>query len=500
MKTVAYCRVSTNKEEQLDSMESQRSFFLEYAKRHDYNLIHIYADEGKSGTRIKNRLQLQQLLIDGKDNKFELVLIKDVSRLARNTVDFLTSIRKLKSYGVKVVFVNYDQTSSESSEFMLTMLSAIAQEESANTSKRVKFGKRLNAEKGRVPNLCYGYDKIDEDYFNLNINEEEARIIKKVFKLYCKDGIGTGRIAKKLNKEGFRTKRDCKWTQTAISRILSNEIYTGKVINAKEEVTDFLTGQRVKNNKDKWIVVDKPELRIISDKTFNKARLILEERRSKHKQTRKRTSDKYVFSKLIWCDNCGYNFRRIVRTYKNTYVRWVCNGRNSKGADSCSNKTVIDEDELIININKYISRILYENQEYSTYIKSKACKSFNERHEECSDKKTYKREISKLKRERDKYINLYKADIISLTELQTFILELEEETELINSELDLINQNISKVEVIAKAAFKLFHNLEDVLKENQYCNNQIKKLIERIVVDEEGIVNIHIVHIDHNYT
>ena len=104
MKTVAYCRVSTNKEEQLDSMESQRSFFLEYAKRHDYNLIHIYADEGKSGTRIKNRLQLQQLLIDGKDNKFELVLIKDVSRLARNTVDFLTSIRKLKSYGVKVVF------------------------------------------------------------------------------------------------------------------------------------------------------------------------------------------------------------------------------------------------------------------------------------------------------------------------------------------------------------------------------------------------------------
>ena len=158
MKTVAYCRVSTNTEGQLDSLENQRSFFLEYAKKHNYDLIRIYADEGKSGTSIKNRLQLQQLLVDAKEKKFDLVLIKDVSRLARNTVDFLTSIRKLKSCEIKVVFVNYDQTSSDSSEFMLTMLSAIAQEESANTSKRIKFGKKVNAVKGRVPNICYGYE------------------------------------------------------------------------------------------------------------------------------------------------------------------------------------------------------------------------------------------------------------------------------------------------------------------------------------------------------
>ena len=136
MKAVAYCRVSTNKEEQLDSLESQQTFFAEYAKRNGLELIRIYADEGKSGTKMKNRTELLRLLSDAGKDLFETVLIKDVSRLARNTLDFLTSIRGLKSLGIKVIFVNYDQTSSDSSEFMLTMLSAIAQEESANTSRR----------------------------------------------------------------------------------------------------------------------------------------------------------------------------------------------------------------------------------------------------------------------------------------------------------------------------------------------------------------------------
>ena len=142
MKVVAYCRVSTNKEEQLDSLESQQKFFGEYSKRNGYSLIKIYADEGKSGTKMKNRTELLKMLSDANKGLFDVVLIKDVSRLARNTLDFLTSIRKLKALGIKVIFVNYDQTSSDSSEFMLTMLSAIAQEESANISKRVKFGKK----------------------------------------------------------------------------------------------------------------------------------------------------------------------------------------------------------------------------------------------------------------------------------------------------------------------------------------------------------------------
>ena len=129
MRTAAYCRVSTNKAEQLDSYGAQQEFFKDYCQRHGFNLLRIYGDEGKSGTKIKNRKQLLELLSDAEQGLYDIVLIKDPSRLARNTVDFLTVVRKLKACGVQVTFVNYDLSSSESSEFMLTMLSAIAQEE-----------------------------------------------------------------------------------------------------------------------------------------------------------------------------------------------------------------------------------------------------------------------------------------------------------------------------------------------------------------------------------
>lgn len=492
LKTVAYCRVSTNKEEQLDSLESQRSFFLEYAKKNQYELINIYADEGKSGTRIKNRLQLQQLLIDAKENKFELVLIKDVSRLARNTVDFLTSIRKLKSCGIKVVFVNYDQTSSDSSEFMLTMLSAIAQEESANTSKRIKFGKRVNAEKGRVPNFCYGYDKIKGDYFSLEINEEEAEVVKKIFKMYTKENLGSGRIAKKLNQKGIKTKRDCEWTQTAVTRILTNELYIGKVVNAKEEVVDFLTGKREKNDEDKWIVVDKSELQIISEKTYYEASVILKKRKAKYDKTRKRTSDKYTFSKLIWCDQCGYHYRRIVRTYKNTYIRWVCNGRNSKGIDSCSNNSVIDEEKLIIEITNYICNVLDNESKCEKYLTARAFKMFKERNMNNLNEKDYHRKLNKLQKERKKYINLYKEDIICLYELQAFIAEIKDEMYYLNKEIELINKKISKKEIIESVVLKIFLNLDKLIKEHKFTNNEMRKIIEKIIVDKEGLINIYI--------
>ncbi len=495
MKTVAYCRVSTNKDEQLDSLDNQREFFLEYAKRHDYDLLHIYADEGKSGTRIKNRLQLQKLLEDAKDNKFELVLIKDVSRLARNTVDFLTSIRRLKSYGVKVIFVNYDQSSSESSEFMLTLLSAIAQEESANISKRVKFGKRVNAKNGRVPNLCYGYNKISGDYYNLYIDEEEAKVIRKIFKMYTKNLKGSANIAKYLNEQGIRTKRDCSWTQTSVMRILTNEIYIGKIINGKEEVADFLTGRRKRNDPDKWIIVDKPELQIVSKDIFDKASAIIKTRKIKQSKTEERTSEKYSFSKLIWCECCGHHYRRLVRRYKNTYIRWVCKGRNSNGIDFCQNKTSIDEGDLLTNIKEYVINILTDEDDHVNYIMRKLCKKLKEEDSDFLNVKEYEGKLKKLERMEEKYINLYKEDIISLSELKTHINELDEDRDFINKSLKVISKKTDKMYIVEKNLKELIMNLDNLIDSYQISNSYMKKVIDKVSVDQKGLVRIYIIDI-----
>ena len=223
MNIAAYCRVSTGKEDQLNSLEVQKQYFQDYAERNHHRLVHLYADEGISGTKISKREQFKQMLDDAERGCFDLVVVKDISRFARNTVDLLESVRKLKRLGIEVQFLTANMTSMGDSEFVLTMMGALAQEESANTSKRVKFGKKVNAEKGRVPNLVYGYDKINGEYFTMDINQEEAAVIRQIFRWYIDEGYGGSKIASMLNQQGFRTKRGCNWTQNSVCGILNNE-------------------------------------------------------------------------------------------------------------------------------------------------------------------------------------------------------------------------------------------------------------------------------------
>lgn len=360
MNVVAYCRVSTLKNEQLDSLETQERFFKQYAEKRGYNLTKIYADQGKSGTRLKNRSALLNLLNDARAGTFDAVLIKDVSRLARNTVDFLTSIRLLKSLGIVVTFVNYDNTSSESSEFMLTMLSAIAQEESSNMSKRIKFGKRLNAKNGRVPNFVYGYDKVSGDYFNLKINRAEAETVKKIFSLYSSEEYSMSRIADLLNSKGIKTKHGSKWSQAAVSRILSNKIYIGIVVNGKQEIADFLTGIRKNISEENWKISENKSLQIISKSEFNKVQKIKQGRICPKRETPSENTP-HPLNGIILCTDCGNKFRRISYSHdKASRYKWVCSSRNIKGAEFCKNSCVIDQNGIIADISGYLNSFIQQ--------------------------------------------------------------------------------------------------------------------------------------------
>ena len=156
MRIAAYCRVSTDKEDQLNSLEAQKEFFAQYTRRTGDTLVGLYADEGISGTKVRNRREFLHMMADARRGSFDQVVVKDISRFARNTVDLLQNVRELKALGIETQFLTANMTSMGSSEFVLNIFGALAQEESANTSKRVKFGKKLNGEKGRVPNLVYG--------------------------------------------------------------------------------------------------------------------------------------------------------------------------------------------------------------------------------------------------------------------------------------------------------------------------------------------------------
>ena len=238
------------------------------------------SDEGISGTRLKKRVAFQRMMGDAQAGLFEMVVVKDVSRVARNTVDFLQSIRVLKSMGVNVVFLTANMTSLGDSEFILTIFGAMAQEESGNLSKRVKWGKKINARKGRVPQRIYGYDRIDN--FTLQINPAEAEVVRRIFGLYLNEGLGCRAISLALNGDGAKTKLGCEWNPRAVQRVLTNPIYCGHYVNNKYEVEDFLTGRQVRIPEEQHFHHDRPEWAVVTAEEFRRAQAQMEERGQKY--------------------------------------------------------------------------------------------------------------------------------------------------------------------------------------------------------------------------
>ena len=492
MNIAAYCRVSTDKEDQLNSLETQKEFFLEYTKRTGNNLIKLYADEGISGTKIKNRKEFRRMLADAEKGLFDMVVVKDISRFARNTVDLLQSVRKLKALGIETQFLTANMSSMGNSEFVLTIFGALAQEESANTSKRIKFGKKMNAEKGRVPNIVYGYDKTIGDYFNLSINEEEAKTIRQMFKWYTEEGYGGAKIANMLNERGIKTKRGNNWSQNSVCRILTNEIYTGKIINGKEEIADFLTGQRKEKDESEWLVTVRPELRIIDDETFDKAQDILKGRHDSFKLTHERQSNKYLFSTLIKCKDCGWSFRRTVRQYKNTYVRWVCSGHNGRGADSCPNAVTVDEEELIQVLQEYFQDVLSKKKKVIDHVIKEFQRVYKAKDENIEYEKELNAELNKLRKSREKYMDMYTDDLISREELNEKIGGMRKEIDRLENELKMVSYHLTKGEQLEAILNSTFKQMEDITDVHEITNTQLKRLIQKIEVDKDGNVDIYL--------
>ncbi len=492
MNIAAYCRVSTEKEDQLNSLEAQKEFFSEYTRRTGDTLVRLYADEGISGTKIKNRREFLQMMADAEHHLFDMVVVKDISRFARNTVDLLQNIRKLKALGIETQFLTANMTSMGNSEFVLTIFGALAQEESANTSKRIKFGKELNAKKGRVPNLVYGYDKTIGDYFNLTINEDEAAVIRQIYHWYTQEGYGSAKISTMLNERGLKTKRNCQWSQNAVGHILRNELYTGKIINGKQEVADFLTGQRTDKDETDWIIVDKPELRIIDDETFQLAQEVLQSRHSTFKTSRERQSNKHLFSTLIKCKECGWSFRRTVRTYKNTYVRWVCSGHNGRGADSCPNAVTVDEEELIEVLQEYFSNVLKSKKSVISHVVTQFQRVYKAKDENLNYEKDLTSQLTRLQKTRQKYMDMYADDLISRDELNSKIGGMRREIERLENELKMVSYNLTKSEQLESILNSTFKEIEDITDVHEMTNTQLKRIIEKIEVDKNGNVDIYL--------
>ncbi|MDC7251003.1 MAG: recombinase family protein [Sphaerochaetaceae bacterium] len=358
-----YARVSTDNKEQLSSYETQVNYYTKYINsKADWNFVKVYTDEGISGTSTKKREGFKSMVSDALEGKIDLIITKSVSRFARNTVDSLTTVRKLKEKGIEIYFEKENiWTLDSKGELLITIMSSLAQEESRSISENCTWGIRKKFEEG-VVRMSYvtslGYEK-DKDG-NIVINEREAKIVKYIYSRFL-HGLTPNLIAAELEaKKVPNVRGDVKWYGSTIKNMLQNEKYTGNAILQKTYSVDFLSKKRLKNNGEiTKYYVENSHPAIISQAKFD----LVQEEFEKRGAYPNRSTSANLFSNRIVCGKCGALFGRKIwhSTDKYRKVVWQCNDKY-KGEVKCDN-VHLSEDEIYKSILEAINKIIVEKDE-----------------------------------------------------------------------------------------------------------------------------------------
>ena len=379
----AYARVSTDKYDQINSFESQVKYFTDYIERNkDWQLVKIYSDEGISGTTTKKRTGFNNMIKDAFLGKIDLIITKEVSRFARNTVDSLKFTRMLKEKNVFVIFLldNID-TRDLDSELRLTIMSAIAQEESRKTSERVKWGQKRQMEKGVV----FGRSLMGYEVKNgsLYLVEEEAEIIRKIFYKYVYENKGSFVIARELNEMNIPSYSKNKWSSSSVLKILKNEKYAGDICQKKTWTKSYLDHRKRYNNGDEekiYIKDHHKEIAIISREVWDMA----QERLEKQSKT-KNYPGRYWASGKVICSCCSENF--LCRRVRNSLF-WCCQNhvkaRCFRNKNCTMDKWINDKSlrAIVLYVVNYLiedkSKIKNETANLTYYYTGKKCDEYIE--------------------------------------------------------------------------------------------------------------------------
>ena len=334
MKVATYCRVSTDRDDQANSFESQRRYFKEYIDRQpDWELYQVYADEGITGTSTKKRAAFNRMIADAHMGRFQLILTKEVSRFSRNILDTISYTRELKALGVGVVFMNDGINSLEpDAELRLSIMGSMAQEESRKTSSRVKWGQTRRMEQGVVfGRSLLGYD-VKEGH--ITVNQEGAEIIRQIFYKYGVEKKGTSVIARELREAGYKTLGgNAKWSNSYIVKVLKNEKYVGDLVQKKTITPDYLSHAKKYNHGEEELVVIRDHHEAIIDRELWDIVQVELKKRDRHGTLGQGHSNRYVFSGKIKCGECGASFvsRQKRRRDGTSYKRWGCFTATTEG-------------------------------------------------------------------------------------------------------------------------------------------------------------------------
>ncbi len=366
-RVAAYARVSSPKDAMLHSLAAQIDYYRQMILNNPtWVFAGIYADEGRTGTK-ENREQFQALLEKCRAGGVDMVITKSISRLARNTVTLLATVRELKSYGVDVYFEEQNIHSIGSDgEVLLTLLASFAQAESLDISESCKWRIRSKFQEGKT-NTCtmLGYRLVDGE---ITVVSEEVKCVKRIFDLYL-SGNGLTKIANILNAEGFRTIHEKSWHTSSVARVLDNEKYRGDLTLQQFYSADHISKNKMVNNGElERYRIENDHEAIIEKKRFNQA-AAERVRRTVNAGLKSPTS---VQTGKISCPYCGKNYRRKTTTGG---IKWCCATFNTKGKKACPDSKMIPEETLLFAICSVMGTDGFDDEAFAKQIKQiDACK------------------------------------------------------------------------------------------------------------------------------
>ena len=354
-RVAAYARVSTLTDEQYTSYEAQVSYYKKFIQeRNDWTYIDVYADEGLSGTSTKKRTQFTQMITDALEGKIDLIITKSISRFARNTLDTISFVRKLKDKGIEVYFEKENLwTLDPKSELILTIMASIAQEESRSISQNVTWGKRVSFQQGKV-SFAYknflGYKKVDD---KLVIDEDQAVIVRLIYRMYLVEGKTASGIVNYLKAQHIKTPAGkTNWTKNTVNSILTNEKYKGDALLQKTYTENYLEHKIVKNDGQiPKYYVENNHPAIIDKDTWDQVQIEIERREN----IGAHYSSTDIFSSKLMCGDCGGFYGKKKWHSNSKYSRFIyqCNRKFEKGKPKCQTPNLSEEEIKLKFIEAY---------------------------------------------------------------------------------------------------------------------------------------------------
>ena len=363
LRVTFYARVSTDQDEQINSLENQVQYYTELIQsKPNWKFVPGYVDEGISGGSTKRRDNFNRMIRDAKAGMFDFIITKEISRFSRSTLDSIKYTQELLDYNVGVFFQNDNiNTLDTDSEFRLVIMAGVAQDEIRKLSERLKFGFRQAIKNGHVlgNDKLYGYDKKD---CVLTVNEEEAEIIRIIFDLYGNQRLGTRTISKRLMELGYTSREGNAFNTLTIRHILENPKYKGWYCGNKSQSVDYRTKRNILLDESEWVTYPDPSIpAIVPEELWNRANALYKRRREEMKSHSSGVSfhNRYPYSAKIYCEEHGTTFhRQVIQTKKGQQEVWQCKVYRSHGRAACSAPQIrsSDLDFILSDIFKELIR------------------------------------------------------------------------------------------------------------------------------------------------